>query len=50
MGFSAYLVIWAVVMLEYWKRREKYNSMEWGMDDFEETEMDRPGRTKCISY
>ena len=31
-------------MLEYWKRNEKYKAMEWGMDDFEETEVDRPGQ------
>jgi hypothetical protein len=48
--FSVFLVTWAVVMLEYWKRREKYKSMEWGMEDFEETEQDRPGQMeRCMS-
>lgn len=29
-------------MLEFWKRKEKTKSMEWGTTDFEEEEMERP--------
>lgn len=36
------ITIWAVIMLEYWKRNEKMTAMRWGMTDFESKELDRP--------
>ena len=29
-------------MLEYWKRKECYKSMEWGTSEFEAIERERP--------
>ncbi len=36
------ITVWAVIMLEYWKRNEKMTAMRWGMTDFESKEPDRP--------
>ena len=41
-GFSAFMSIWAIVMLEYWKRKEAAAAMVWGMTSFEEEETTRP--------
>lgn len=38
------MVVWAILMLQFWKRREKYISLQWGMIGFEDEESDRPGR------
>lgn len=40
--FSVLITIWAIVMLEYWKREEKTTALVWGMTDFESEEPDRP--------
>jgi len=40
--FSLVVAIWAVFMLEYWKREERFTALEWGMIGFEDTEHDRP--------
>lgn len=40
--FSLFIALWAVLMLEYWKRDEKYTALRWGMIGFEDTEVDRP--------
>ena len=45
-GFAIFIVIWAVVMLEFWKRKEKLTSLEWGMTDYEEEEVARPGKKR----
>lgn len=42
-GFACLLVIWAVCMLEYWKRKEKSLALKRGMLEYEDTEVDRPG-------
>ena len=42
-GFSVFIVIWAIVMLEYWKRKEKLTALYWGMIGFEKNEVTRPG-------
>lgn len=34
--------IWAIFMMEFWKRKEKTYAMEWGVTDAEEDEPDRP--------
>jgi hypothetical protein len=36
------IAVWAVMMLEFWKRDEKFIALEWGMLGFEDTEIDRP--------
>ena len=41
-GFAIIMNIWAVLMLEYWKRKEATTAMRWGMSDFETRETDRP--------
>lgn len=50
-GFAIFIVIWAVVMLEFWKRKEKLTSLEWGMTDYEEEEVARPGKKRdCLCF
>ena len=41
-ALPAVVVVWAVMMLEFWKRREATTAMRWGMSDFETREHDRP--------
>jgi anoctamin-10/anoctamin-7 len=40
--FAIIVSFWAVLMLEFWKRKEKQTAMEWGMVGFEDEEKDRP--------
>lgn len=40
--FSVFIVLWAIIMLEYWKRAEKIQAMKWGTVGFESKEVDRP--------
>lgn len=40
--FSFFIALWAVLMLEFWKRKEQYTALWWGMTTFEETETERP--------
>jgi len=40
--FSVLISIWAIVMLEMWKRKQAYVDLFYGMLDFEEDEPDRP--------
>ena len=40
--FSFLIALWGVLMLEFWKRKEQYTALEWGMTDFEATETERP--------
>jgi hypothetical protein len=40
--FALLIAIWAVLMLEFWKREEKFTALQWGMLGFEDTEIDRP--------
>jgi len=40
--YSIFIALWAVFMLEFWKRKEKYIALKWGTLGFEETEVDRP--------
>jgi len=40
--FGAMMALWSTIMLEFWKRKEKYTAMRWGMIGFEEEEEDRP--------
>jgi hypothetical protein len=42
-AFAVFIVIWAVIMLEFWKRKEKMTAIEWGLTGFEDEEVDRPG-------
>jgi hypothetical protein len=41
-GFSIFIVLWAIMMLEFWKRKEKLTALSWGMIDFEKSEVSRP--------
>eukprot|EP00600_Ochromonadales_sp_CCMP1393_P002315 CAMPEP_0174981828 /NCGR_PEP_ID=MMETSP0004_2-20121128/16120_1 /TAXON_ID=420556 /ORGANISM="Ochromonas sp., Strain CCMP1393" /LENGTH=728 /DNA_ID=CAMNT_0016233643 /DNA_START=101 /DNA_END=2287 /DNA_ORIENTATION=+ len=40
--YSFFIALWAVTMLEFWKRKEKTIALQWGSIDFEEHEVDRP--------
>mmetsp|Transcript_443 Transcript_443/g.787 ORF Transcript_443/g.787 Transcript_443/m.787 type:complete len:306 (+) Transcript_443:39-956(+) len=40
--FSFFIALWAVFMLEHWKRKEKTIALQWGSIDFEQKEEDRP--------
>ncbi|CAN0416237.1 unnamed protein product [Pylaiella littoralis] len=40
--FAVFVSFWAVLMLEFWKRREAELAMRWGMSEFEAVEHDRP--------
>ena len=40
--FSFFIALWAVFMLEFWKRKEKTVAIEWGTVGCEEEEPDRP--------
>jgi anoctamin-10/anoctamin-7 len=40
--YGLLITVWAVIMLEFWKRREASQALEWGMSDFEALEQDRP--------
>jgi hypothetical protein len=40
--FSLFIALWGVLMLEYWKRKEHYTALAWGMTNFEATETERP--------
>ncbi len=39
--YSYFIALWAIVMLEFWKRRESRLAMEWGMSDFDSRDLDR---------
>ncbi|CAM9404304.1 unnamed protein product [Ectocarpus sp. 13 AM-2016] len=39
--FATFVSFWAVLMLEFWKRKEAELAMRWGMSDFESIEHDR---------
>jgi len=41
-AYSIFLVLWAIIMLEFWKRREKFTALQWGMIGFEDSEITRP--------
>mmetsp|Transcript_27752 Transcript_27752/g.59816 ORF Transcript_27752/g.59816 Transcript_27752/m.59816 type:complete len:763 (-) Transcript_27752:195-2483(-) len=40
--YSLIICIWAIVMLEYWKRQQAHTAMQWGMTEFEAEEPERP--------
>lgn len=44
--YSFCLSLWAIVMLEYWKRKESMTALSCGMTGYEDTERDRPGTRK----
>eukprot|EP00607_Mallomonas_marina_P002350 CAMPEP_0182425280 /NCGR_PEP_ID=MMETSP1167-20130531/11642_1 /TAXON_ID=2988 /ORGANISM="Mallomonas Sp, Strain CCMP3275" /LENGTH=733 /DNA_ID=CAMNT_0024605807 /DNA_START=65 /DNA_END=2266 /DNA_ORIENTATION=- len=39
--YAAVTLVWAILMQEFWKRREKYSAMRWGMIGFENNQKDR---------
>ena len=40
--FACFIAIWAVLFLEFWKRKEKMHAMMWGTVGYEEEEITRP--------
>jgi len=40
--FSFFIALWAICMLEFWKRKEKTVAIEWGTVGCEDDEPDRP--------
>jgi hypothetical protein len=46
--YSFFISLWAVVMLEFWKRKEKRIALQWGTIDFENNEVDRPGELSIL--
>lgn len=36
--YSLFIVLWGVLMLEFWKRKESYTALKFGMTDFERKE------------
>lgn len=40
--FSSFVALWAVLFLEYWKRKSATLAYRWGCSDFEDIEVDRP--------
>jgi anoctamin-10/anoctamin-7 len=40
--FSVFMVTWAILMLQYWKRLEGKAALEWGCAGYEHTQEDRP--------
>lgn len=40
--FSAFIAIWSTLFLEFWKRKQKRQAMQWGMIGFQEDELIRP--------
>lgn len=40
--YSLYIALWAIFMLEFWKRTEKITAMKWGTIGFEDEQRDRP--------
>ena len=40
--YSVIITVWAIIMLEYWKREESKTALRWGMTDFEQLEPVRP--------
>jgi anoctamin-10/anoctamin-7 len=40
--YAVLITVWAIMMIEYWKREEKSTAMIWGMIGFEHDEPDRP--------
>jgi hypothetical protein len=40
--FAILIAAWAVFMLEFWKRKQVSTVFRWGMEGFEEEQLDRP--------
>jgi anoctamin-10/anoctamin-7 len=40
--FAYFIALWAVFMLEFWKRKQATIAQKWGQMDYEETEGERP--------
>lgn len=40
--FSVFMALWATLFLEFWKRKQSFYAMKWGMVGFEEEEQARP--------
>lgn len=42
--FSLFVALWAVLLLEYWKRKSATLAYRWGCSDYEDIEVGRPPR------
>lgn len=40
--FSVFMALWAVLLLEYWKRKSATLAYRWGCSDYEDIEVGRP--------
>lgn len=40
--FSLFVALWAVLLLEYWKRKSATLAYRWGCSDYEDIEVGRP--------
>jgi anoctamin-10/anoctamin-7 len=40
--FGLFIAMWSVFMLEFWKRKEVVTAYRWGMEGFEQKQLDRP--------
>ena len=40
--FAVLMMLWGVLMLKFYKRKESRTALEWGMSDYESKEVDRP--------
>jgi hypothetical protein len=45
LAFAVFMIVWAVVYGENWKRKRAQKALEWGMDDFSKEEKERPDFT-----
>ncbi len=42
LGYTIFMLIWSISMLEYWEREENRTMLRWGMTDFDRKEALRP--------
>jgi len=41
-AFSLFIILWAVFMMEFWKRKQSLLQLHWGMNDIRQGQVDRP--------
>lgn len=46
--FSGFLAVWSIMMLQFWKQKQRYYAMRWGMIGFEDNELERPGKNAAV--
>lgn len=50
--FAAYMMVWATVYVEFWKRKQVTAAMKWGTVGYQKDEQDRPlfGTLKLLLF